>query len=74
MQRITQRQIVPLDELEGYPKPDECLPCAQAYRCSGAVVALIETNHPFYLGGIRVVGLCGSHAEVIDLDRIGFTY
>jgi hypothetical protein len=65
------RKLVPLRELEGLDAvyiPEECFPCKVSYRATDAVMALVETGHPDYENGLRVTGLCGNHAELVDVE------
>lgn len=64
------KQVVAITELPEENRPVECFPCNYAYRSTDATMALVETEHPDYQDGVRVTGLCGNHAETIDLDSL----
>jgi hypothetical protein len=69
---MVNRYILPITEVEILKRPLECLPCKYAYRDTDAVMALVEKEHPDYKDG-RITGLCGNHAEIVDLEYIGYT-
>jgi hypothetical protein len=66
------RYILPITEIDESMRPSECYQCNYYLRVSNAVAVLVEKYHPYYEDG-RITGLCGYHAEALDLEYQGYT-